>query len=164
MSRKSSSVLSAQKPASPGSCDRKAPWPPCRVSTSLFPIAPPVDGPDVVGMIFPPRSPHSPGINVVRNDVAVVCKLSLAEGADTVNGNAPATLKQDGCSRVLCRVEKSGVERRFAVRDTTVLVLRELSLIWSLLLFRCLEDVVDRLPSSVHLGIERRADAIVSND
>lgn len=41
---------------------------------------------DVVGMIVPPRSSHSTWIDVVRNDIAVIRELPLAEGAHTVLG------------------------------------------------------------------------------
>lgn len=43
-------------------------------------------GLDVVRMIVPPRSSHSTGIDVVRNDVAVIRELSLAESANAVLG------------------------------------------------------------------------------
>lgn len=41
---------------------------------------------DVVGMIVSPSSSHSSGIDVIGNDVAVICELSLAESAYTVLG------------------------------------------------------------------------------
>src|SRR5579859_6316159 len=53
---------------------------------SLFSIAPPVDSLDVFGMIVPPRSSHSTGIDVVRNDVVIVRELSLAEGTYSILG------------------------------------------------------------------------------
>jgi len=43
-----------------------------------------MNGLDVVRMIVPPRSSHTPRINVVRNDVVIVRELPLAEGARTV--------------------------------------------------------------------------------
>jgi len=43
-----------------------------------------VDRLDVVGMIVSPRSSHSTGIDVVRNDVAVVGELPVAESAYAV--------------------------------------------------------------------------------
>src|SRR4051794_4619712 len=51
---------------------------------SLFSVGPPVGRLDVVGMIIPPRSSHSTGIDVVRNDVAVIRELSLAESAQAI--------------------------------------------------------------------------------
>ena len=39
---------------------------------------------DVVGMIGPPCSSHSTGIDVVRNDVVIVRKLSVAESARAI--------------------------------------------------------------------------------
>jgi hypothetical protein len=49
-----------------------------------------MDGLDIVRMIVPPRSSHSTGIDVVRNDVVIVRELSLAERTHTVlGGNLP---------------------------------------------------------------------------
>lgn len=42
---------------------------------------------NVVGMIVSPRSPHSTRVDVIRNDVAVIRELPLAEGAHTVLGS-----------------------------------------------------------------------------
>jgi hypothetical protein len=63
-----------------------APSPTSHSGRSPFSVAPPVNSLNVAGMIVPPRSSHSTGINVVRNDVAVVRKLSLAECANAVLG------------------------------------------------------------------------------
>src|SRR4051794_20216901 len=45
-----------------------------------------MDSLDVVGMIVPPCSSHSTGIDVVRNDVVIVRKRALAEGAHAILG------------------------------------------------------------------------------
>ena len=42
---------------------------------------------DIVGMIVPPCSSHSTGVDVIGNDVVIVGELSLAEGAHTVLGS-----------------------------------------------------------------------------
>lgn len=47
----------------------------------LFPVAPPVDSLNIVGMIIPPRSAHAGGIDVVGHNVAVVRELFIADGA-----------------------------------------------------------------------------------
>lgn len=52
----------------------------------LFPVAPPVDSLNVVGMIVPPRASHATGTDMVRYDVAVVGKPLLAESALAVLG------------------------------------------------------------------------------
>ena len=42
---------------------------------------------DVVGMIVPPRSSHSAGTDMVRNDVVVIRKRTIAQSAHAVLGN-----------------------------------------------------------------------------
>lgn len=51
---------------------------------SFFPIAPPVHGLNVVRRIVPPYSTHSPGVNVVRYDVATVAEPLFAESAEAI--------------------------------------------------------------------------------
>ncbi len=48
---------------------------------SLFPVAPPVDSLNVVGMIVSPRTSHAAGIDVVGYDVRVVGELFIADTA-----------------------------------------------------------------------------------
>jgi hypothetical protein len=43
-----------------------------------------VDRLDVVGMIVSPRSSHSTGADVIRDDVGAVGELSFAKGADAI--------------------------------------------------------------------------------
>jgi len=54
---------------------------------SLLAIAPPVDRPNVVGMIVPPRPSHAAGIDVVGDDVAIIGEPPLAEGAYALLGD-----------------------------------------------------------------------------
>jgi hypothetical protein len=58
-----------------------------RPAGALFSIAPPMDRLDVIGMIVPPAPSHAPRAYVVRNDVAIVRELPLAEGARPVLGD-----------------------------------------------------------------------------
>ena len=51
---------------------------------TLFAIAPPVDGLDIVGMIVSPRSSHSSRIDVVRHNIGVVGEPSSAKYTDTI--------------------------------------------------------------------------------
>ena len=47
---------------------------------SLFSVAPPMCSLDIVRMIVSPSSSHSLGILMVRDDIAIVCELFMADG------------------------------------------------------------------------------------
>jgi len=64
--------------------DRQPTNPPSHSARSFFPVAPPVDGLNVVGMIVSPCPAHAAGANVVRYDVAIVGEPFLAEGTDAI--------------------------------------------------------------------------------
>jgi hypothetical protein len=80
---------------------------------SLFFIAPPVRCLNIVRMIISPRSSHSFRILVVRNNVVVVAKLLVADGA--YSGLLPHLTVQE-CTHLSRRSEfsiSSGVMRIF---------------------------------------------------
>jgi len=64
--------------------DRQPTNPPSHSARSFFPVAPPVDGLNVVGMIVSPCPSHAAGMDVVGNDVSVNRELDVAEGTSPI--------------------------------------------------------------------------------
>jgi hypothetical protein len=54
---------------------------------ALFPVAPPVDSLDIVWMIVSPRSSHAAGMDVVGDNVGIICELYIAESTLAVLGH-----------------------------------------------------------------------------